>query len=37
MTSKKNKLRAAKLLQRRYKKKPNPLNPEASTTSTTKT
>lgn len=28
MTSKKNKLRAAKLLQRRYKKKPNPLNPE---------
>ena len=28
MTSKKNKLRAAKLLQRRYKKKPSPLNPE---------
>jgi small subunit ribosomal protein S18 len=28
MTSKKNKLRAAKLLQRRYKRKPNPLNPE---------
>jgi len=28
MTSKKNKLRAAKMLQRRYKKKPNPLNPE---------
>ena len=28
MTRKKNKLRAAKLLQRRYKKKPNPLNPE---------
>nr|MBU6203130.1 30S ribosomal protein S18 [Acidobacteriota bacterium] len=28
MTSKKNKLRAAKLLQRRYKQKPNPLNPE---------
>ena len=28
MTSKKNKLRAAKLLQRRYKKKPNRLNPE---------
>jgi len=28
MTSRKNKLRAAKLLQRRYKKKPNPLNPE---------
>jgi small subunit ribosomal protein S18 len=31
MTSKKNKLRAAKLLQRRYKKKPNPLNPERIT------
>jgi small subunit ribosomal protein S18 len=31
MTSKKNKLRAAKLLQRRYKKKPNPLNPEGIT------
>ena len=31
MTSKKNKLRAAKLNQRRYKKKPNPLNPEGIT------